>query len=271
LKVLPPSPIFKVQIINAGSQHVEVLASKSAEGNEDWECIVHKSMLRSPAEVKEGKARDRNRSFTTDSTLLNKSATESSWVRLKVICSCPEDMLREFDRLSSDNRQQQGLMGLAQLKAWHGLDVFASAAAPCQSEREGNKEKTAEGAVNTKASSSTSSSALATLEKGNASRVSAIPSSNAKSAATTKSSAPKEGVGGGGGGLHVAAPIAKKVVNSAAPLATSQRLQPSSKFAHWTKPKDMERAGGVCVCVFVIVCVCECVCVCVCVCVSVCE
>lgn len=89
VKLVPPSSIFRVQITNAGSQFVEMMGSKTVQGD-DWEPIIHKAVLRTQAEIKEGKSRDRPRTFTTDSesvTQLSKSAKESTWCRLKISCS----------------------------------------------------------------------------------------------------------------------------------------------------------------------------------------
>jgi hypothetical protein len=86
LKILPPSPIFSVMLANAGSQYVEVVASASSDGADDWECIIPRAMLRTEAEIKEGKARERPRTYTTENGL-KKCATESVWARIKVTCS----------------------------------------------------------------------------------------------------------------------------------------------------------------------------------------
>ena len=86
LKILPPSPIFSVMLANAGSQYVEVVASASSDGADDWECIIPRAMLRTEAEIKEGKARERPRTYTTENGL-KKFATESVWARIKVTCS----------------------------------------------------------------------------------------------------------------------------------------------------------------------------------------
>jgi hypothetical protein len=86
LKILPPSPIFSVMLANAGSQYVEVVASASSDGADDWECIIPRAMLRTEAEIKEGRARERPRTYTTENGL-KKCATESVWARIKVTCS----------------------------------------------------------------------------------------------------------------------------------------------------------------------------------------
>jgi hypothetical protein len=88
LRIVPPSPIFRLKMTNAGSQHVEIFASKSEAGDDDWEIILHKAMLRTQAEIKEGKARDRSREYTMETSPgLCKTAAESKWSRLKVTCS----------------------------------------------------------------------------------------------------------------------------------------------------------------------------------------
>ena len=73
-------------LTNAGSQFIEVWASASSEGAEDWEQIVPKALFRVEAEIKEGKARERPRTYTTE-TGLKKRATEAAWARIKVTCS----------------------------------------------------------------------------------------------------------------------------------------------------------------------------------------
>lgn len=89
VKLVQPSPIFRVHITNAGSQFIEMMGSKTEQGD-DWEPIIHKAVLRTQCEIKEGKSRDRPRTFTTDSesvAQLSKTATSSTWFRLKIICS----------------------------------------------------------------------------------------------------------------------------------------------------------------------------------------
>jgi len=89
LQLAPPSPIWRLHVTNAGSQFVEVLGSRAEQGD-DWEPIVSKATLRKPDEIKEGKARDRQRTFTNDSeslAQLSKQASETTWCRLKVTCS----------------------------------------------------------------------------------------------------------------------------------------------------------------------------------------
>ena len=73
-------------VTNAGSQHIEVWASTSSEGDEDWEPIVPKAVFRTETEIKEGKARERPRTYTTE-TGLKKRATEGAWARIRVLCS----------------------------------------------------------------------------------------------------------------------------------------------------------------------------------------
>jgi hypothetical protein len=130
LKILPPSPILRVSVVNAGSEFVEVLASRTEDG-EAWEPIVPKAMLRTTSECKEGTARDRMRIYNTDNTL-SKSATEGSWARVKVTCSCHENTMRLLCHLGSDGRQAQALMGLAQVRVWHSQEVFSPPVPPFQ-------------------------------------------------------------------------------------------------------------------------------------------
>ena len=127
LRLDPPSPIFRLQLANAGSETVEALASRADTGD-GWENIVPKSTLRTQAEIKEGRQRERTRNWTTDNGLF-KVAPEGQWKRLKVICSCKPDTLSILDHLASDGRLAQAWMGLSQLRVWSSLEVHAMAPA----------------------------------------------------------------------------------------------------------------------------------------------
>eukprot|EP00961_Rhodomonas_salina_P189709 2559586-Rhodomonas_salina.1 len=81
LSVAPAAKIAKIELVNAGSQFVEVLASEE-EADGDWFTIMPKSVFRTEKEVLAETARDRQRSTT-----LSPATSSKSWKRLKVVCS----------------------------------------------------------------------------------------------------------------------------------------------------------------------------------------
>eukprot|EP00960_Hanusia_phi_P012802 373718-Hanusia_phi.AAC.1 len=94
LKVEPPSPVYAIEILNAGSQFVEVLASEEEHG-EEWRSLMRKALMRTELEFKQGKGAERSRTFAygdSKASLLPCSST-TRWCRLKVMVSCLSELL----------------------------------------------------------------------------------------------------------------------------------------------------------------------------------
>eukprot|EP00961_Rhodomonas_salina_P225008 3042120-Rhodomonas_salina.4 len=78
LSLSSPSEIARIELVNAGSQYVEVLASMD-DTNEDWYTIMPKSVFRTEKEILAETSRDRKRV-----SKLSPATSSKSWKRLKI-------------------------------------------------------------------------------------------------------------------------------------------------------------------------------------------
>ncbi len=257
-------------LTNAGSQHIEVWASTSSEGAEDWEPIVPKAVFRTEAEIKEGKARERPRTYTTE-TGLKKRATEAAWARIRVMCSwcvlhciwtcmrtqisflkmahvvpacreigsmcrclrCAEacwwrseaEAMVHFDHLGADGRHSAGLMGLAKVRVWHGLDCEPPppAAQPAVEAARVTAASTPKPAARDRGHATASAHATVSVPKP-VKPSSAAHKSGQSAVRASSVTALKNG----------SSADAARALGADRTPPTSHRLQPSPRFAHWS-------------------------------------
>jgi hypothetical protein len=145
-----------------------------------------------------------------------------------------EDSLRLFDHLSSDGRHAQGLMGLAQLRVFSSLELpeeAAPVAQPAPAPVTHRKESTANTNAKPHPAVSNPSARPAHVAPKTSKPAQAnkypIPTP-AKTPSSNKSAESSSD-----------APVSKPVTPP-----TSHRLQPSTKFAHWTKAKEFRAPGS---------------------------